>query len=79
MFGDHSCLFLLWPESTADFVALAPMLRKIGPTHAESEAGFSVRSGPKGCWIYSKGDKQIYITSEAAHFGAAGWGEYIYT
>ncbi len=54
------------------------MLHKISPTEVESDAGFSLRPGPKDCWIYSEGDRHIYVTSEPAHFGREGWGEYLY-
>jgi hypothetical protein len=54
------------------------MLRKLSPSAVQSDAGFSLCSGPKDYWIYSEGDRTIYVTREAAQFEREGWGEYIY-
>ncbi len=53
------------------------MLQKISQTEVRSDAGFSLRSGPKDYWVYSEGARRLYVTSEAAHFGREGWGEYV--
>lgn len=54
------------------------MFTKLNSAEVVSDAGFSLRAGPKDYWIYSEGNRQIYITSEAAHFGREGYGEYVY-
>ncbi len=50
------------------------MFHKIGSTEVQSDAGFSLRSGPKDYWIYAEGDRRIYVTCEPAHFEREGWG-----
>jgi hypothetical protein len=55
-----------------------PMFQKISPTEAQSDAGFALRAGTKDYWIYSEGDRRIYVTRDAAHFGREGWGEYVH-
>ncbi len=54
------------------------MFTKLNEAEVSSDAGFSLRAGCKDYWIYSEGNRQIYITREAAHFGRAGYGEYVY-
>lgn len=54
-------------------------LRKISPTHVESDSGFSLQPGPmQHYWIYTEGKRKIHVNSEAVHLGREGWGLCVY-
>lgn len=53
------------------------MLRKISPTKVESDSGWSLSSGPFHCWMYSEGERSIYVFKEPAFFDRQ-WGSVIY-
>ena len=53
------------------------MIKKVNDFHAISDEGFELFSQGRDVWIYSEGDKKIWITREFAMFREGG-GEYVY-